>query len=270
VGDDLALSGDIVVAAPVTLKPASLPIEASVPSGRLRLASNVLATSSSVPIVVHAERFPAVAVRQLDASARVSGRLDVAGAHPRLAARITVDRLDVHVPLVGRKPIRSAGGQIDVAGDLASGKLDVTHIDLPIAAEAEALAASAGATVDRATVALRVKGDARQLLLTGDVDVGSAHVRADALKAGSGGGGKGKGAKGGPLAGHPELEAMKLDVRVRSQGGAVHVDVNNLPDLRVDLDLHVTGTAKKPAISGNPRGANVWSSFVLALAKLFS
>ena len=63
---------------------------------------------------------------------------------------------------------------------------------------------------------------------------------------------------------------MRLDVRVRSSGGAVHVDVNNLPDLRVDVDLHVTGTAKKPSISGSPRGANVWSSFVLALAKLFS
>ena len=62
---------------------------------------------------------------------------------------------------------------------------------------------------------------------------------------------------------------MRLDVRVRSGGGAVHVDVNNLPDLRVDLDMHVTGTAKKPSISGSPRGANGWSSFVLALAKLF-
>ena len=63
---------------------------------------------------------------------------------------------------------------------------------------------------------------------------------------------------------------MRLDIRVRSHGGAIKVDVNNLPDLRLDVDLHVTGTAKKPSIAGAPHGANVWTSFVLALAKLFS
>ena len=270
--DDFSLSGDIAIAAPVSLKPASLSVEASLPSGRLRIAKNVLQTASPVPVVVRGERFPAAAVRKLEANARISGRLDAAGAHPTVVARIALDRLEVQIPLVGRKPLRSDGGEIDIAGESTTGKLNVTRIDLPVAAEAEALAASAGVTVDRAAVALRVKGSAKQLLLTGDVDLVSAHVRADALKGAAGGGGssgKGKG-KPGPLAGHPEIEAMRLDVRVRSDGGAVHVDVNNFPDLRVDVDLHVTGTAKKPSISGNPRGANVWSSFVLALAKLFS
>ena len=32
---------------------------------------------------------------------------------------------------------------------------------------------------------------------------------------------------------------MALDLRVRSSGGAIQVDVNNLPDLRVDVDMHV-------------------------------
>jgi hypothetical protein len=272
--DDFALNGDIVVAAPVTLKPAKMSIEASVPSGRLRLANNVLATTSTLPVVVRAERFPTAAVSKLDASARISGRLDGGGAHPKFVARIAVDSVDVQVPLVGRKPIRSAGGEIDLAGDLATGKVEITRIDLPIAAEAEAMTLKPGATVDRASVALRVRGNMRQLVLAGDVDVLSAHVRTDALGSSSSskgaGGASGSGKKGGPLADHPELEAMRLDVRVRAQGGAIKVDIDNFPDLSIDADLRVTGTVKKPSIAGSPKGANFWSSFVLAIAKLFS
>jgi len=237
------------------------------PSGRVRVVKNVLETSA-LPVVVRADRFPAPAVRKLEGAARVSARLD--GANGRLSARIAVDRLDIQIPLVGRKPVRAAGGEIDIAGSLGSGRLDVTRIDLPVSAEAEALTVSAGATIDRASVALRVRGSGRQLALSGDVDVASAHVRANALKSSSSGGAGPGGGKGGPLAGHPEIEAMRLDVRVHSRGGAFQVDVNNLPDLRLDVDLRVTGTAKKPSISGAPHGANVWSSFVLALAKLFS
>jgi len=59
-------------------------------------------------------------------------------------------------------------------------------------------------------------------------------------------------------------------VRVRSGGGAIQVDVNNLPDLRLDVDMHVGGTVKKPSISGTQKGANVWTSFVLALVRLFT
>ena len=135
---------------------------------------------------------------------------------------------------------------------------------------AEAMTVSAGVTVDRASVALRVRGSGKQLALSGDVNVGSAHLRSSALKSPSAGAGGAGGAKKGPLADHPEIEAMRLDLRVHSGDGAIKVDVNNLPDLRLDVDLHVTGTAKKPSISGAPHGANVWSSFVLALAKLFS
>ena len=141
----------------------------------------------------------------------------------------------------------------------------------PITGEAEGLAAAAGVTVDRAKVALRVRGTSRQLALSGDVDLGKAHVKANALKksVGGGGGASGTGKKG-PLANHPEIEAATLDIRVRSGGGAVEVDVNNLPDLRVDIDMHVGGTVKKPSITGTQKGANVWSSFVLALVKLFT
>ena len=47
------------------------------------------------------------------------------------------------------------------------------------------------------------------------------------------------------------------------------VDVPHAPDLRVDVDMHVGGTIKHPVVSGEPRGANVYSSFVLGLRRLF-
>src|SRR4029453_17070135 len=97
---------------------------------------NVVETTA-LPIAVRAERFPIAAVRKLEADARVSARIDGATTHPRVSARVALYRLDVHIPLVGQKSVRSAGGEIDVAADLTTGKLDVTRIDLPIAAEAE-------------------------------------------------------------------------------------------------------------------------------------
>jgi hypothetical protein len=267
--DDVSLNGSVVVGAPISLKLASPPVEASVPSGRFRIVKNSVETTA-LPVVIRGERFPVAAVRKLEASARVSARLDDAGATGRLSARVALDSLDVQVPLVGHKPVHSGGGQIEVAGQVATGKLDVTRIDLPIAAEIEGLSAS-GATVDRAAVGVRVQGSSRQLALSGNVDLGSVHVNAAALKAGgaASAGASGKGKKG-PLADYPEIEAMRLDLNVRSRGGAVYVDVNNLPDLRVDVDMHVGGTVKKPALSGSQRGANAWSSFVLALKRLFS
>src|SRR4029079_4010783 len=132
--DDLAVSGSVVVAAPVTVKLAALPIEASVPSGRLRVNNNVVETVG-LPVAVRAERFPIAAVRKIDARARLSARVDGAGGAGKFGARVLLDTVDVEVPLAGRKPVRSAGGEIDVAGDARSGKPDVTRIDLPTAAE---------------------------------------------------------------------------------------------------------------------------------------
>ena len=63
---------------------------------------------------------------------------------------------------------------------------------------------------------------------------------------------------------------MALDIRLRSRGGAVDVAINNFPDLRVDLDMHVGGTAKRPVLTGTTTGAGLWSSFVLTLRRIFS
>jgi len=265
----VTVSGSVAVATPVSVKLTEPAIDASIPSGRLSVTNNVVDVAA-LPVVFRAERFPTPIVRKVEAGARLTGRLDATSPRGRFSAHVALDRLDVDVPLVGRKPVHSGGGIIDVTGEAGAGKVDVARIDLPITGEAEALAAAAGVTVDRARVALRVRGSSRQLALSGDVDLASVHVKADALKAASSAGKKGSGKAKGPLADHPEIESMALDVRVRSGGGAVYVDVNNLPDLRVDVDMHVGGTVKKPAISGGPRGANLWSRFVLALKGLFS
>ena len=232
---------------------------------------NVVETSA-LPVVVRAERFPVAAVRKVEANARVSGRLDGASARGKFSGHVALDRVDVYVPLVGKKPIHSAGGQIDIAGDVATGKVDVTRIDVAFATEAEALAATAGATVDRAIVALRVRGSSRQLALTGDVDVVSAHVKANALKSGgSKGGGAGGGSSKSPLAGHPEIEAMGLDVK-RPLARRRHPRRRQQPARPAARRRHARRRdGKKPSISGSPAAApTCWTSFVLALAKLFS
>ena len=267
--DDIAVNGSATITAPLSLKLAGQGLEASLPAGRVRVSENVV-DAAALPVVIRGAGFPVAAVRNIEANARVSGRFDVASAKGKFSAHIALDNLDLHVPLIGHKPVHSAGGIIDVVGEAANSKVDITRVDLPVIAEAEGLTPKAGATVDRATVALRVRGSSRQLALSGDVDVGSAHVRVDALKGSSGGGGGGGDKKKGPLSGAPEIESMALDVRLRSRGGAIHVDVNNLPDLRLDLDMHVGGTVKKPSLSGTQKGANVWTSFVLTLARLFT
>ena len=266
---DIAISGNVAVATPLSVTLADLPVHASIPGGRLSVTNNVIDTAA-LPVILHAEGFPVAAVSKIDAKARLTGRIDAMSPRAKYNAHLALENLDVHVPLIGRNPIHAAGGLIDVVGEAGTGKVDLTRIDLPISAEVERLAATAGVMVDRAKVALRVRGTARQLALSGDVDLGSAHIRADALQK-SGGGGKGGGdKKKGPLADHPEIEAAALDIRVRSSGGAVSVDVNNIPDLRVDVDMHVGGTVKKPSITGTQKGANIWSSFVLALVRLFT
>jgi hypothetical protein len=122
--------------------------------------------------------------------------------------------------------------------------------------------------IDRAGFALRLRGDPRRwLAVSGDVQIHAARVRAQALKQAGGARGGGK-SEGGWLA-RPVVQSTALDVRLQSHGGAVVVDVPKLPDLRVDLDMHVGGTVKQPVVTGEPTGANVYSSLALALARLF-
>jgi hypothetical protein len=264
--------GSATVAAPIVARPAGLPVALGVAGGRVRLDGDTI-TTTALPVTVRAARFPMPIVDRLEASARVSARLDSLRGRPKLRAQTVVDKLELSLPLIGAKPVRSAGGEIDVEADLTTSALAITRVDIPVEAEIERLTAMTGVNVDRAKLALRLRGAPRKLILSGDVDVAAARVRADALgkaKRGARGGGGGGSSGGGALPGGALLEAMALDVRLRSRGGAVDVDVNNFPDLRVDLDMHVGGTVKRPVLTGTTRGAGLWSSFVLALQRLFS
>ena len=179
--------------------------------------------------------------------------------------------LDVHVPLVGRS--RSFGGRvIDVTGEVGTGKVDVTRVDLPFTAEAEALAATAGATVDRAIVALRVRGNSRQLALSGDVDVVSAHVKAERAQGRRRVAAAARAATSkGPARGSPRDRVDGAWISAPLAAAAPSTSTSTTcPTCALDVDMHVGGTVKKPSISGTQHGANVWTSFVLTLAGLFS
>ena len=261
--------GTAAVAAPISARPAGLPLALGVPGGHLRLDGDAI-TTTALPVTVRATRFPVAIVQSVAADARVTARIDGLRTRPKLRAQTVIDKLEISVPLAGSKPARSAGGQVDVEADLDAGSLTVTRVDLPVDAEIERLSATAGVDVGRARLALRLRGVPRKLTLSGDVDVVAARVNASALtKAKTAGGGSGGGSATGSML-PPELEAMVLDIRLRSRGGAVDVDINNFPDLRVDLDMHVGGTAKRPVLTGTTSGAGIWSSFVLALRRIFS
>ena len=270
--------GTAAVAAPISARPAGMPVALGVPGGRVRLDGDAI-TTTALPVTVRAARFPAPIVQSVAAEARVTARIDGLRTRPKLRAQAVIDRLEIAVPLAGSKPARSAGGQVDIEADLDAGSFAVTRVDLPVEAEIERLNPTAGVNVGRARLALRLQGVPRKLTLSGDVDVAAARVNASALKAkpassAAGGAARGTGSGGGGSSTSgmlpPALDAMALDIRLRSRGGAVDVDINNFPDLRVDLDMHVGGTAKRPILTGTTKGAGLWSSFVLTLRDLLS
>jgi hypothetical protein len=264
----LEASGTAAVVAPISALPFGLPVAVVIPGGRLRLDGDAI-TTTALPVTVRASRFPAPIVQSVAADARVTARIDGLRTRPKLHAQTVIDKLEISIPLAGSKPARSAGGKIDVEADLTAGSFAVTRIDLPVEAEIERLNATTGIDVGRARLSLRLQGTPRKLTLSGDVDVAAARVNASALKAKpAGGASTGGGSTGSMLP--VQLDAMALDIRLRSRGGAVDVDINNFPDLRVDLDMHVGGTAKRPVFTGTTKGAGVWSSFVLALRRIFS
>jgi hypothetical protein len=261
----VSIAGEVVVAAPLSLRVRALRLEAHIPSGRIHLRDGSVETVA-LPVGVRAEHLAAGFVRRLQAEARVTARVANVFGTPSGSARIAVDRASADVPSLGPQPVRSEGGELVV--DVRRDQLHVTGVDLPLAGEVRGIA-TGGANIDRATFGLRLRGDPRrQLALSGDVDLGAARASAKALGAAKRGGGAGS-KPSSSISGRSEIDNMALDLRVRSKAGAVAVDVANLPDLRVDVDLRVTGTVKKPVVAGDARGANAWSSTALWLRKLF-
>ena len=263
----LSVEGSVAIAAPLTLRPAAFPVDARVPSGRILLRGTTVETTA-LPVSVRAEHLAGGLVRRVSGDVRLDARVVGLGAAPSTRARVAVDRLAVDVPALGPRPLLCERGV--VTADSRGDRLELTGVNLPVRGEARGIV-TGGTHVDDATFAVRLQGDPRRrFFLSGDVQLLAVRTGTKAAtaptKPPSGGG-----ASPGPIpwTRRPEIENTTLDLRLRSRGGAVAVDVPHVPDLRVDVDMHVGGTVKRPLVSGEPKGANIYSSFVLALRRLF-
>jgi hypothetical protein len=193
---------------------------------------------------------------------------------PRGAVALTLNANDRHAELrdlevrLGTEVRAVIGPSTEAPGKLrfAADELTrLTAVDLPVQGSVHALA-TPDVIVDDAAFALRLAGDPRaQLRLSGDVEIGAAHVP-EALR-------NRKKPPASPAAARSParalLERTQLDVRLHSRKGAVSVELNHAPDLSVDVDFKVGGTLAQPRPQGGLRPAGVYSRFVLFLAGLF-
>ena len=153
-------------------------------------------------------------------------------------------------------------------GRLRFSKDDMFHltaVDLPVRGHVHALA-TPDVIVDDATFALRLTGDPdNQLRLSGDIEVTAAHVPEHLRNR----------KEPPPPAPMPKsraaaaLDRTQLDLRIRSQKGAVAVELDHVPDLTVDVDFKVGGTVAQPRPDGKIKPAGVYSRIVMFLAGLF-
>jgi len=253
--------GTLTVAAPIDLRLADLPVEARVTSGVARIAGEALETTG-LAVAVHAEPLPFPPLTRLDAKARIAARVapDAAG-RAELQARVGIDALDLFVPELGPSPIHGTGGWLDLRRR-GGGDLEVTNLDLPLRGELRQLSVPP-VFVERGRFEARASGDpARSVTLAGVVTLEAARLRTDAARLPIGAGPAGLGRQ-------RALERLKLDLRLRAPDGAVVVDVPRAPDLTVGLDMHVGGTAAKPALGGEPHGSTLYSRLALALWRVF-
>jgi hypothetical protein len=218
------------------------------------------------------------------------------GAQLRLAgARLEIARLGVELSPrgpghgwpgdgggQGQVTVTSGRGHLEVKS--RDNEIEVVNVDVPAQAVVERLGIVPGVRVDQAAAGVRLTGDPRRhLLLAGEAVVGGAHVNARAIEAAlsPNGGANPASPPGGAanarkpaagslaeLAARPEIARTSLDLRVRAAHGAVVVDVPRLPNLRVNLELHVGGTVGHPTVTGAPRGDNLYTALVLALGRL--
>jgi hypothetical protein len=127
--------------------------------------------------------------------------------------------------------------------------------------------------IDDARFVLRLDGDlSRSARLAGEITVVKAHVPRQRSKATASPASSPSASPSASPSGwrsRPELARVALDIAAHSRGGAVTVEVPHLPDVKVDVDYRVGGTAAKPQVSGHFEGADLWSSFALLLRRIF-
>ncbi|MEO8215260.1 MAG: hypothetical protein ABI560_18820, partial [Myxococcales bacterium] len=139
-----------------------------------------------------------------------------------------------------------------------------TEVDIPVQAQGVSFSART-AVIDDARFALRIRGQpGRSLHLTGDVELVKARVGSRP--------GKGLNASTSRTPAwlnSPDIQNMPLDLHLHSRGGAVTVDVPYAPDVRVDVDYHVSGTPRRVQLSGDVHATGIYGALALSLYRLF-
>jgi hypothetical protein len=258
-GGSISLAGPVTVARPVSFHLIQPPLTVRVPEGGARFTGNAMETTA-LPVSFTAELSPKDLVTAAEGSVRLDARVAAAPSSSRL--RLAVQRLALSAPLVSPLPIVATRGSIDLEAPL--GALDETlvrYVDLPLEGRAAHVTTPVG-TIDRATFALLLRGaPGRTLTLSGDVDILAARFRPERLRAAE------LAARTDPSP--PALRNPRLDLRVRSHGRAVGVELRDAPDVTVELDLRAGGTAARPTITGEARPAGVYSAIVMSLQRIF-
>jgi hypothetical protein len=231
-------------------------------------------------------------------TAQLEARAEGPAARPSVRARVRPKKITVTLQALPILPIEISGGEISAddhavtmadlharvgaasagvtatigaTGDgpatLSYGSLldpRPTRIVVPVRGRVTATPV-APAIIDDASFALRADGDLTQRTrVSGEIIVDKAHVpRAALSKAASG-----SSAPAASKSSRPELARVDLDLTARSRGGAVTVEIPG-PNVHVDVDYHVTGTAAKPKVAGKFEGADLYSSFLLLLRRIF-
>ncbi len=164
------------------------------------------------------------------------------------------------------------GGTADGAATLEMGStLDPrpARVALPVRGQVNAIPV-APVVIDDASFALRLDGDlSRSARLAGEITIVKAHVPRQRAKAPTAAPTAAASSASPSWRSRPELARVALDIAAHSSGGAVTVEVPHLPDVTVDVDYRVRGTAAKPQVSGHFEGADLWSSFALLLRRIF-
>ncbi len=263
-GGPMALTGDAVVRAPVSFRIAGEPVEVRIPAGRVRATGDAI-EANDLPVTFVATPKASLPLTRAAGSARVDARLTAVASGAWLRARVVVGHVELAVPLLGSAPVVIDGGHFSFAGAPDTlVHLPITDVDVPLRGTATQAITPVG-TIERALFDLRLRGASRRALtLSGDIEVVAVRLPAAQLAAAAA-----------PPAGaarpakEVDLENPRLDLRLHSRRGAVTVEIDHVPDVHLDVDLHVGGTLARPALSGQAQPVGIYSTIVLALKRIF-
>ncbi|MDB4979272.1 MAG: hypothetical protein JWM82_24 [Myxococcales bacterium] len=265
----LTVDGSASIAAPLTFTLSDVPLHATVRGGRLQLEGVTadvrdLDATLALDLTTATPKSP---VSRVVGQVRLGARLVRAAGDTRVDARVELPHLELSVPKLGDSPVVVDGGHVALrvhTSTLAANALEaldgIDDIDLPARGTATRVRTPAG-VVQRVRYDLRLRGrPTTTLTLAGDVDILEAQLRRDAVSSAA------------PKPGAPtprlSLRNPRLDLHLHARGGAIEIELAHAPDLRIDLDSHITGTLAHPVVTGAPRPSGIYSSIVMGLGRL--